>query len=180
MRLLDPVQVSGPREPEPETDGDHVPAALHLLVDVRVGERDARRRRVPEPVQVEHDPLLRDVHLLRRRAYYACICLVRDDELDVVRAQAVAGEELLEHLRQDADGELEDLAAVLVELVRVAWLPGPAERGAPAVGAEDVIYEAGLAVARVEDYGPGPVPEEDGRGALRLVDDGAHGVRADE
>src|SRR5918998_4553294 len=180
MRLLDPVQVGGPRQPEPEPYGDHVLAPLHLVEDVGVGERDARRRRVPEPVEVDHGPLLRYVHLLRRRTYYACVRLVRDDELDVVRGQVVARQKPLEHLREDADGELEDLAAVLVELVGIAGLACAAQGGAPAVGTEDVVHEARLAVARVEYYGPGPVPEEDGRGALRLVDDRGHGVGADK
>src|SRR4028118_1271066 len=173
MPLLDPVQVGGPREPEPEPDGDHVLAALHPVEDVRVGERDAPRRRVPEPVQVDHDPLLRDVHLLGRRAYDARVCLVRDDELDVVGREAVAGEELLDHLGQDADGELEDLAAVLVELVRISRLAGAPERGALAVGTEDVVYKARLAVAGVEQDGPGPAAEEDSRGAIGLGHGGA-------
>src|SRR4028118_2119591 len=153
MPLLDPVQAGGPREPEPEPDGDHGLAAFHPVEDVRVGERDAPSRSVPEPVQVDHDPLLRDVHLLGRRSYDARVCLVRDDELDVVGREAVAGEQLLEHLGEDADGELEDLAAVLVELVRVTGLAGSSKSSALAVGAEDVVHEARLTVAGVQDDG---------------------------
>src|SRR5215217_3298133 len=46
----DPVQVRSPGQPEPEADGDDVPSRLHRLVDIGVGERDARGRSIPEPV----------------------------------------------------------------------------------------------------------------------------------
>src|SRR5215212_4140081 len=175
---LDPVQVRSPGQPETETNRDDEPTRLEAAVDVRIRERDARRRSVPETVQIHHDPILRYLHLASRCLYYACIGLVRDDVLDIVEGDCVTSEELLHHLGQDADGELEDLAAVLVELVIVAGVACAAQRSHPAVGSEDVVYEAGGVFAAVEEYGAGAVAEEDSGRAILLVDDGAHGVGA--
>src|SRR5215208_42831 len=102
---LDPVQIGSPRQPEAETNRYYVPARLQLLVDVRVRKRNARRRSVPETVQVHHDLLLRYRHLPRRCLYYACIGLMGDDVLDFVGGDSVTSEEFLEHLGQDAHGE---------------------------------------------------------------------------
>src|SRR5215208_500748 len=133
-RNLDPVQVRSPGQTEPEAHGDDVPALLHLVVDVRVRERDASSRRIPEPVQVDDHAVLRHLHLLHGGAYYACICLVGDDVLDLVGREPVARDKLLNHIRQYPHGELEDFSAVLEELLVVARVSSAPERGSPAVG----------------------------------------------
>src|SRR5215216_2435729 len=62
----------------------------------------------------------------------------------------------------------------------VAWVTGAAEGSHAAVGAEDVVDEAGGISARVEDDGAGAVAEEDGCRAVLLVHYGAHGVGPDQ
>src|SRR5215210_1207127 len=176
----DPVQVRSPGQSEPEADGNDVLSRLQRAVDIGVGERDASRRSIPEPVEVDHDPVLGYLHLPHRRTYYACICLMGYYVLDLPGRECVAREELLDHLGKYFDGELEDLAAVLEEFVLVAGVPGASQRRPRAVGTEDVVDETRLPVAGVEYDRPGAVTEEDGRGAIPRVDDGAHGVRPDE
>jgi hypothetical protein len=100
--------------------------------------------------------------------------------LDLVRRKPVSGEELLDHLGQYPYGELEDLAAVLEELLVVSWVAGPTERGAPAVGPQDVVDKTGVPFSAIEYDRSGAVSEKDGRGAIVGIDDGAHGVRSDE
>src|SRR5215210_1430298 len=176
----DPVQVRSPGQSEPEADGDDVPSRLHRLVDIGVGERDARRRSIPEPVEVDHDPVLGYLHLAHGRTYYACIRLMGYYVLDLPGRECVAREELLDHLGQYLDGELEDLAAVLKEFIVVAGVPGSSQRRPSAVGTENVVDETRVPVAGVEYDRPGAVTEEHSRGTIPRVDDGAHGVGADE
>src|SRR3712207_3929468 len=101
-------------------------------------------------------------------------------ELDLPGREGVAQEELLDHLGQYLDGELEDFAAVLKEFFVVAGMPGASQRGSPAVGTEDVVDETRAPIAGVEDNRSCAVTEEDGRGTIPRIDDGAHGVSADE
>src|SRR3712207_7878762 len=69
-------------------------------------------RRPPRSTLFPYTTLFRSryIYLPRRRLYYACIGLVGDDVLHIDERDAVAGEELLDHLGQDPHGELEDLA----------------------------------------------------------------------
>src|SRR5215212_315969 len=177
---LDPVQVRSPGQAKPEADGNDVLSRLERVVDVGVGERDARRRGIPEPVEVDHDPVLGYLHLPYRGSYYACICLVGYDVLDLIRRESVAGEKLLDHVGQYPDGELEDLAAVLVELFVACRVAGAPEWGSPSVGPEDVVYKTRVPVAGVEYDGAGAVAEKDGRRSIFGVDDSTHCVRPDE
>ena len=85
------------------------------------------------------------------------------------RREPVAGKKLLDHLGQYPDRELEDLAAVLEELLVVAGVAGPPQRRPATVGPEDVVHEAGLSVARIEHDGAGAIAEED-RGRAVLLD----------
>src|SRR5215212_2963969 len=101
-------------------------------------------------------------------------------ELYLPGRACVAREELLDHLGQYLDGELEDLAAVLKEFIVVAGVPGAPQRRPPAVGTEDVVDETRAPITGVEYDRPCAITEEDGRRAVPRVDDGAHGVRADE
>ena len=103
-----------------------------------------------------------------------------DDVLDFVRGDAVAGEEFFGHLREDPGGELEDFAAVLVELVLGARMTGPPQGRHPAVGAEDVVHEAGLAGAALEDHRARAVAEEHRSRAFLGIHDFCHRVRPDE
>src|SRR5215203_3032131 len=179
-RNSDPVEVRGPGQAEPEANGDHVLPWLQRVVDVRVGERDARRRGIAEPVEVDHDPVFGYLHIPHGRPYYACIRLVGYQVLDLLGRESVAREKLLDHVGQYPDGELEDLAAVLKELFLACRVPGPSERGSPAVGPQDVVDKARFAVAGIEHYRAGAVAEKDGRRPIAGVDDGAHGVRPDQ
>src|SRR5215210_6435644 len=112
--------------------------------------------------------------------YYACICLVGYDVLDLLRRESVAGEKLLDHVGKYPDRELEDFTAILKELLVACWMPGPSERGPPAVGPQDVVYKARVAIAGIEYDRAGAVAEKNGRRAIAGVDDGAHGVRPDQ
>src|SRR5215210_6731821 len=58
-------------------------------------------------------------------------------ELDLLGRECVAREELLDHLGQYFDGELEDLAAVLKEFILVAGVPGSSQRRPSAVGTDE-------------------------------------------
>src|SRR5215217_8571691 len=87
---LDPVQVRSPGQAKPEANGYDVFSRLQRVVDVGVGERDARRRSITEPVEVDHDPVLGYLHLPHRGTYYACICLMGYQVLDLVRRKPVA------------------------------------------------------------------------------------------
>src|SRR5215211_6482835 len=90
--------------------------------------------------------------------------------LDLVRRKPVSGEQLLDHIGQYPDGELEDLAAVLEELLVVSGVAGPTERGAPAVGPQYVVDKTGVPFSGVENDRAGAVSEKDGRGAVVAVD----------
>src|SRR5918997_581892 len=72
------------------------------------------------------------------------------------------------------------LSSVLVELVVITGVAGAPEGRHAAIGPEDVVDEAGFAVAAIEDHGPRAVPEEHGGRAVPRVHDGGHGVGPDE
>src|SRR5215212_3544381 len=115
-----------------------------------------------------------------RRPYYACICLMGDDVLDIVYRDPVARHELLDHVGEYSDGEFEDLTAVLEELFVVARVTRPPQRGPPAVRPEDVVHKARVSVVGVQHDGARAVAEKHRCRAFLLVDDGAHRVRPDK
>src|ERR1700681_805052 len=71
-------------------------------------QRDGRRRRVAEPLDVDDDPLRAHAESLGRGLDDAAVGLMRDEEVEVGGRQAVAVEQTTGDLLRFADRELED------------------------------------------------------------------------
>src|SRR5688572_26178050 len=105
---------------------------------------------------------------------------MRYDVLDVVPRDSVAGGEFFDHLREDADGKFEDLAAVLAHLLAAPRMPSTYVGCHVTVGAEDVVNESRSAFSLLQDHSPGAVAEEHAGGAVLGVHYGGQDLRPDE
>src|SRR4051812_4952463 len=148
-------------------DGARLQAALALGVGQR--ERDRGRRRVGDPVDVDHDLLGRQPELVAGGREDADVRLMGDEEIDVVDGQAGALDRLGRRLDHPADRVAVDLAAL------------PAERRGGGLGVEHVRlrgvraeHEAAapdLELAARDDHRAGAVAEQHGRAAVVVVGD---------
>ena len=116
--VVGPLEVGrAPREAAAEGREDEVVAGAEFVLPVVEAEREGSGGRVAVALDVDHHLVAVDAHPVRRRVDDAEVGLVRDEVADVVAGEPVA----LHHLGRDighaADGELEHLPALLIEVV---------------------------------------------------------------
>src|SRR5262245_17360009 len=143
---------------------------------VRECERNRARRRVAEPIHIDHDLLVRYPELLRSVIDDADIGLVGYVHVDVLDGASTRFENLLGGVDHDTRGELENLAAVHLDVVvGIVERPRAAARvpevlAAGPVRAELEAEEAARLDALEHDRA-GTVAEEHERGAVVPVED---------
>src|SRR3954454_11510969 len=146
-------------------------AGLEPPVALGVGprERDRGRRRVRDPVDVDHDLLGRQPELVAGGREDADVRLMGDEEIDVVDGQAGALDRLGRRLDHPADRVAVDLAALHAEL-RVGAL-GVEHVRLRGVRAEHEAAAPDLEVAAGDDHRARAVAEQHGRAAIVVVGD---------
>ena len=116
----------------------------------------------------------RYLHLPGGGSYYACICLMGYQVLDLIRRECVAGRGLLDHV-----GQYRRRTDLRPFWKSFSSSPGWPARPAWPLPSAPRMWSTGIPFAAVE-YDRASAVSEDGRRAVSLVDDGAHGVRPDE
>ncbi len=162
-----------PRAPhEARAEGGQRDRVTRVQPPVALGlaqrQRDRRRRRVGDAVDVQRDALAGEAELGRRRLDDARVGLVGDEQVDVVDADARPVERGPRRLHHPGDGVAVDLAALHAQGALVDL--GVEQVGLGAVGVQ---LEAGAAAALVvaggHDDGAGAVAEEHGGAAVAVV-----------
>src|SRR5262249_44279009 len=89
-----------------------------LLDGVVERKRNGARRRIPKPFDVDDHLLRRNTDLFGGRLNNSAIRLMRDEEIDLARLDAVALEDSHGRLLRVAHGELEHGRAILLDIVK--------------------------------------------------------------